>query len=353
MKDWPFEVHPTGWYQVDWSANLGPGEIKPLKYFSEDLILYRGESGRAQVLSAFCPHFGAHLGHGGKVCGDDVQCPWHGWRWDAQGANTHIPYADRPTSRGSLTPWETREIDGIVIVWYDANGDPPSWEWSGVPEFRDEEEFYPIFPYGAERHGSRRIMPQSILENFADTEHFPYVHGAGEPGTHASWQEDGHYLNVKFAMNFGANGPPTWLTPNGPVAGIIESEAFGLGLGIARFIVEGRTVAQLIATTPIDEEHSEMFSTIATNRIPGTAEPEGVAAKWIALQQEQITHDFHIWENQRYVDRPLYAGSEERPFVGVRRFALQFYPRLRREVEVGRRADVAVEVDLEAAAVTP
>src|SRR5581483_9752511 len=133
------------------------------------------------------------------------------------------------------------------------------------------------------------------------------------------------------------------LTPNGPVAGIIESEAFGLGLGIARFMVEGRTVAQLVATTPIDEEHSEMFSTITTNRIPGEPEPVGVAAKWIALQQEQITHDFHIWENQRYVERPLYAGSEERPFAAVRRFARQFYP-ARREVDLDAVAPSAATV---------
>ena len=29
MKDWPYEVHASGWYQVDWSENLAAGEVKP------------------------------------------------------------------------------------------------------------------------------------------------------------------------------------------------------------------------------------------------------------------------------------------------------------------------------------
>jgi hypothetical protein len=33
MRDWPYEVFPTGWYQIGYSAELTPGDVKPVKYF--------------------------------------------------------------------------------------------------------------------------------------------------------------------------------------------------------------------------------------------------------------------------------------------------------------------------------
>jgi phenylpropionate dioxygenase-like ring-hydroxylating dioxygenase large terminal subunit len=69
MKDWPFEVFPTGWYQIGYSAELAPGEVRPVTYFDTDLVLFRTESGQVSLLGAFCSHLGAHLGHGGTVKG--------------------------------------------------------------------------------------------------------------------------------------------------------------------------------------------------------------------------------------------------------------------------------------------
>ena len=45
-------------------------EVRPLRYFGEDLVAYRDESGGLHVLSGHCRHLGAHIGHGGKVVGD-------------------------------------------------------------------------------------------------------------------------------------------------------------------------------------------------------------------------------------------------------------------------------------------
>src|SRR6478672_6040763 len=66
---------------VGWSAEFPANEVRPLRYFGEDLVAYRDDSGELHVLSAHCRHLGAHIGHGGKVVGDCVECPFHGWRW--------------------------------------------------------------------------------------------------------------------------------------------------------------------------------------------------------------------------------------------------------------------------------
>ena len=48
-------------------------------------------SGEVHVMDAFCPHLGAHLGHGGHVDGCEIVCPFHGWQFDADGHNTRHP----------------------------------------------------------------------------------------------------------------------------------------------------------------------------------------------------------------------------------------------------------------------
>ncbi|MCA9575200.1 MAG: Rieske 2Fe-2S domain-containing protein, partial [Myxococcales bacterium] len=72
---------PIGWFQVEYTDQLKAGDVKPLKYFGKDLVLYRTESGEAVMLDAFCPHLGAHLGHGGKVKGENIECPFHAWQF--------------------------------------------------------------------------------------------------------------------------------------------------------------------------------------------------------------------------------------------------------------------------------
>ena len=59
----PFTWKVTGWFMVGWSPEFPIGEVRPLRYFGEDPVAYRDESGKLHVLEAHCKHLGAHLGH--------------------------------------------------------------------------------------------------------------------------------------------------------------------------------------------------------------------------------------------------------------------------------------------------
>jgi len=74
----PFTWKVTGWFMIGWSAEFPESEVRALQYFGEDLVAYRDESGELHVLAGHCRHLGAHIGHGGKVVGDFVECPFHG-----------------------------------------------------------------------------------------------------------------------------------------------------------------------------------------------------------------------------------------------------------------------------------
>jgi len=328
VKNWPYEAHPTGWYQIAYSLELVAGDVRPVKYFGEDLVLFRTTDGTVALFDAYCPHIGAHLGHGGIAADGCIQCPWHGWRWGTDGTNVEIPYADKPTKRVKANSWEVREIDGLVLAWYDALGGPPTWEWPGLPEFKDTDTYYPIFPHASKAFGQRAIKPQSPLENTPDYHHFIYVHGAGEAAEPTMWEEDGHYLHAQSKLLMGAGHERTWLTPNGPSQCAIDTEAWGLGIGLARMTFDERIAAHLICCTPVDDTMSELFSTIATTREVGDEgdEPTGGARRLIDEQNDQIARDFAIWENQQFVKDPVFVGKEERAYAKFRRWTEQFYP---------------------------
>ena len=84
---------PFGWYVVDYSNELKPGDVKAVRYFAQDQVLFRTESGEVSMLDAYCPHLGAHLGHGGIINGECIECPFHAWRWKTDGKIGEIPYA--------------------------------------------------------------------------------------------------------------------------------------------------------------------------------------------------------------------------------------------------------------------
>ena len=44
------EPFPFGWYVVCYSDELAVGEVKPVRYFARELVVWRGDDGRARVL---------------------------------------------------------------------------------------------------------------------------------------------------------------------------------------------------------------------------------------------------------------------------------------------------------------
>src|SRR5687767_666723 len=87
--------YPNGWFQVAYADDLSVGEVVKMRYFGQELVLFRTESGEAQVLDAYCAHLGSHLGVGGVVAGECIRCPFHAWAYGTDGVCREIPYAAR------------------------------------------------------------------------------------------------------------------------------------------------------------------------------------------------------------------------------------------------------------------
>jgi hypothetical protein len=65
---------------------------------------------------------------------DEVVCAWHGWHWDLDGSNALIPYGKKETCKPHVRPYPTQEWYGIIVVWFDRDGQEPWWQLPEVPE---------------------------------------------------------------------------------------------------------------------------------------------------------------------------------------------------------------------------
>lgn len=65
----------------------------------EQVVVFRDQEGKASVLEAYCPHLGANLAVGGRVVGNCIECPFHGWQFRGDdGRCVKIPYAEKGKS---------------------------------------------------------------------------------------------------------------------------------------------------------------------------------------------------------------------------------------------------------------
>lgn len=291
----PFPI-PNGWFQVEWSHELKAGESKPLKYFGQDLVLFRGEDGTAHLLDAFCPHLGAHLGHGGKVEGNDIVCPFHAWRFDGTGACTGIPYAKKIPKRARLKEWTIVERNGMIVAWHHSAGAAPQWEVPTFSELGSEDWSEPDH-----RKWTVGTCNQEMAENAVDTAHFFYLHGTAQMPTTQAKIVDQHTLHV--------TSQTVMDTKHGPVPGQIDVYEYGFGLNTTRFTGLVETFL-MSSNTPIDNNSCDLRFTFVVKKFGNTDITRGIGRAYVKEISRQLEQDIPVWENKVYLDRPVILAED-------------------------------------------
>src|SRR6187401_2988909 len=102
------------WTIVAGSRDVRPGKLHPKTIAGERVVLFRDAGGRPAALIDRCPHRGVALSLG-KLCDGVVECPFHGWRFDATGANRLVPWNPDAKREGlGATALPIREIAGLL-----------------------------------------------------------------------------------------------------------------------------------------------------------------------------------------------------------------------------------------------
>jgi phenylpropionate dioxygenase-like ring-hydroxylating dioxygenase large terminal subunit len=312
-----FAISPkiTGWFQIGWSEEFRPGEVFPLHYFGEELVGWRTEDGTFRVASAYCAHLGAHLGHGGRVCGEFIRCPFHGWEWSSNGTNARIPYREKVEADRRLEMWETREIGGVLYLWHDSAGRPPYYEPPHPleifdPSFRSED-FNAGYPEGATIDRNVTIHPQYAMEDRVDREHFAGPHSSPLPDMSLVFEDHRFISNIRLG--------PT-------IEHGVDSFNYGLSITCFRYYGPDEQIS-LLCVTPVNDEVSDLFHTVwvSQNR-KGAASDAATGTSRFDETKRQLHNDMQVWANIRYTPLPDPPAPDEIPLAQLRAWATRFYP---------------------------
>ncbi|MBY0400887.1 aromatic ring-hydroxylating dioxygenase subunit alpha [Myxococcota bacterium] len=313
MGRFPFGI-PYGWYPVAWSFELARGQVAKRRYFARELVLFRGESGAVSVLAAHCPHLGAHLGVGGKVEGDSLRCPFHGWRFAGSGECVEIPYANRKPAAARAFAYPVRESGGVVWAWYHPKAAAPCFEPPEIPEFGAPDWMSEWTPYD----WTVRTHPQEVAENSVDWPHFHEIHHM-EPPPERDVRFEGHEIRWHAATTKNV------ATLDGASDSIrVVGRNPGLGCSYVRYSGLGDSVI-VMGMTPIDGETMHMrFGVIGKKNGRSDDEMAAFHKAYADDMARAVEQDFPIWENKVYHAAPRLCDGDG-PVPEFRRWAAQFY----------------------------
>lgn len=305
-----FEGYPSGWFVVAWAEDLAPSDVLPLRYFGKDLVAYRGQDdGLVHIHDAHCPHLGAHLAYGGKVEGNGIRCPFHSWRFGADGVCDDVPYAKRIPPKACVTNYVVQELNGLVFMWHDPRGSEPTFDIPALDGWGDPE-----WTGWTKNILTIKTHPKEIVENVADKGHFPRVHG-----THVDVFENEYNGHIAIQRSSGVAYP----RGGGEDKFALEATYYGPGFQVTD--MQGVMHSRLVnAHTPIDQHSLHLRFGVMLKRLGDPAKMQRIADAYINNLQVGFAEDIAIWENKCYRDRPVLCDGDG-PIAQLRKWYSQFY----------------------------
>ena len=158
------------WWFAALSSDVRPGGMARHQIMNEPVLIGRTRAGRLFAIRDVCPHRAAPLS-AGRIHGDEVECPYHGWRFGPDGGCRAIPSLadgqDMDVSRIGVPRWPVAESQGLVFIWMGAgepDQPPPTFPGvvGGKPKLVDRMTF--------DAHIDHAVV------GLMDPAHGPYVH---------------------------------------------------------------------------------------------------------------------------------------------------------------------------------
>ena len=145
--------------------------IKAVKILSEELVVYRDEQGRYGLVGEHCPHRFASLAFG-RVDGEGIRCPYHGWKFDGTGRCLEQPAEPAGSTfkeRIKHAAYPVQKLGGVLFAYLGPDPMPLLPHWDVL----------------AWENGKRWILVESVIdcnwlqpmENSVDPSHLFWLHG--------------------------------------------------------------------------------------------------------------------------------------------------------------------------------
>jgi phenylpropionate dioxygenase-like ring-hydroxylating dioxygenase large terminal subunit len=245
------------WYYALPSARLRRGKTVARVMLGEPILLGRDPSGAVFALRDLCPHRGMPLS-AGRFDGREVECRYHGWRFDTSGRCTLIPslVPGQPSSsdRIRIRAYSVREIQGNVWVFF---GDEPT----AAPEIPLLEGFEIGRPPDLAESVAFAAPIDHAVVGLMDPAHGPFVHRAWWWRSRRSiHQKTKAFIPSPFGFTMSRHRPSQNSRAYRLLGGVPETEiAFRLpSVRIEQIRAGQHHVGNLTAITPIDDRLTEI-----------------------------------------------------------------------------------------------
>ena len=175
------------WYPVAYLEDLDPSRPTPFTLLGQDLVLwFERSSGTWRAFADVCPHRLVPLSQGRLSPGGELECPYHGWRFNGEGRCTAIPQVEEGQTIGQRShcrAYATATGQGLLFVF---SGDADAA--AGIPlplvpalQKEPNADTQSPWPQGWLVQDTFRDLPMdalTLLENVLDVSHVPFTHHA-------------------------------------------------------------------------------------------------------------------------------------------------------------------------------
>lgn len=158
------------WYAAAWSEDIGEA-LFSRKILNEPVLLYRKSDKQVAAVADLCPHRFLPLSQGKRI-GDEVECAYHGLKFNDKGECTNNPNGNGKIPRACKVR-AYPIVEKYKLVWI----------WMGDPELADEE-LVPDYHWldtpdkFTEVHGTLNLNADYLLvmDNLTDLSHAAFIH---------------------------------------------------------------------------------------------------------------------------------------------------------------------------------
>jgi phenylpropionate dioxygenase-like ring-hydroxylating dioxygenase large terminal subunit len=241
----------------------------------------------------------------GRVVGETIRCPFHGWRFGKDGVCKEIPYCEEIPERARIRTWHTAEKNGEIYVWFHPENTGPQWELPDLPELDDPNWTSPRY--------TEFLVPahvQDIAENSCDPVHFQYVHGQPDvPPSEVTIEDNGRILHLHSDAS------------KAEIPSQLHAIVYNPGFAMVRnTYAPNAEMVMYNSAQPINRHETRMRWTLTVRR-----EIEDVAGDDVMKGIiDGLSDDYPIWANKVHKRRPVFCKGDE-TLVLFRKWVRQFY----------------------------
>ena len=279
--------YPLGWFQVARSTALKAGDVIPLEFYGLDLVLFRTQSGQAVLLDGVCPHLGVHLGYGGAVVGETIECPSHAWRFNSEGTCVYVPDGEEGQRDASAECWPVIERNGLVLVWFHPDKQPAAFEIPDIPELGS-----PDWSDIKTSHWTARTRNQGMAEDAFDEVYSRFLSSLHDLPS-SELRQDGEILHI--------TSQAVLETAEGTIASGIQTAAHGFGFATTRLNAQSDAMA-ISSVIPIDDETVDLSVVYKVRKVDENAASCDAGQTWVKGLDRRLAEAVARWDLEPAAD---------------------------------------------------